>query len=51
MHSLAIVGEIDAQVHEIILAPAGLVNDALQHGLVYLVGDISQHDLQEVSKG
>jgi hypothetical protein len=46
---LAVIGEIDAQVHEIVLAPAGFVNDPFEHGLVDLIGDVSQHDLNLVS--
>ena len=44
-YSLAVVGKINAQVHEIILAPARLIDNTLQHRLVDLVGDISQHNL------
>ena len=49
-NSLAIVGKIDAQVHEVVLAPAALVDDALQHGLINLVWNVPQHDLDDVSK-
>lgn len=42
--NIAVVGEIDPQVHEVVLAPARLIDDALQHGLVHLVWNVSQHD-------
>ena len=42
---LAIIGKIDAQIHEVVLAPTGLVHDGLEHGLVDLVGDVPEHDL------
>lgn len=38
---VAIIGEIDAKIHEIVLAPAGLVHDPLQHCLVNLIGDVA----------
>lgn len=44
-NSLAVVGKVDAEVHEVILAPARLVHYSLEHSLVDLVGDVSQHDL------
>lgn len=43
---LAVVGEIDAQVHEVIFAPARVVDDSLQQSLVDLVRDVAQHDLR-----
>lgn len=46
-YSLAIVGKVDAKVHEIILSPTGLVNDPFQHGLVHFVGDVPKHNLQD----
>lgn len=39
--NIAVVGEVNSQVHEIVFAPARLVNDALEHLLVHLVGDIA----------
>ena len=45
LYSLAVVGKINAQVHEVVLAPARLVDEALEHGLVDLVGNVPQHDL------
>lgn len=48
---LAIICEINTQVHEIVLAPAGFVDDPFEHGLVDLIGDVSQHDLELVSSG
>lgn len=45
-YSLAIVGKVDAKVHEIVLPPARFVNDSFKHGLVNFVGDIPKHDLQ-----
>lgn len=47
LDSLAVVCEIDAQIHKIILSPAGFVDDPLQHGLVNLVGYVAKHDLHE----
>ena len=44
-HLLAVVGEVDAQIHEVVFAPAGLINDLLQHRLVNLVGNVAKHDL------
>lgn len=45
VHLLAIVGEVDAQVHEIIFPPARLVDDSLQHRLIDFVGNIAEHNL------
>lgn len=45
-YSLAIVGKVDAKVHEIVLAPTRLVNDSFEHGLVHFVGDIPKHNLE-----
>lgn len=42
--NIAIIRKINAQVHEVVLSPAGLVDDAFQHSLVYLIWDISEHD-------
>jgi len=42
---LAVVGEVNAQIHEVVFAPAGLVNNLLQHRLINLVGDVAKHDL------
>lgn len=42
--NIAVVCKINTQVHEIILSPAGLIDDAFQHSLVHLVGDVSKHD-------
>lgn len=47
---LAVVGKIDAKVHKIVLSPTRLINDSFKHGLVYLVGDIAKHNLQERSQ-
>ena len=38
---LAVVGEIDTEVHEVIFSPTRLVNDALQHRLVHFVGNVA----------
>lgn len=47
---LAVIGEVNAQIHEVVFTPAGLVNNFLEHSLVDLVGNIAQHDLNaEVS--
>jgi hypothetical protein len=46
VYSLAVIGKVDAQVHEIVFSPAGLVNDPLEHRLVDLIGDVSKHDLR-----
>lgn len=42
--NVAVVCEINTQVHEVILSPAGIVDDVLQHSLVHLVWNVSQHD-------
>lgn len=42
--NIAIIRKINAQVHEVILSPARLVDDALQHSLVHFVWDVSEHD-------
>lgn len=42
--NIAVVCEINAQIHEVILSPTGLVDNIFQHGLVYFVWDISEHD-------
>jgi hypothetical protein len=48
-NSLAVVREIDAQIHEVVLSPAGFIHNSLQHGLIDLVGDVAKHDLRNVS--
>lgn len=45
LHLLAVIGKINPQIHEVILAPTGFVNDSLEHGLVDLIRNISEHDL------
>lgn len=42
--NVAVICEVDSQVHEVVLTPARFINDALQHGLVHLVWDVSEHD-------
>ncbi len=42
---LAIVRKVNAKVHEVVLSPAGLVHDSLQHVLVDFVRNITQHNL------
>lgn len=42
--NVTVIGEIDSEIHEIVLAPARLINYILQHGLVDLVWDVSKHD-------
>lgn len=48
--SLAVVGKIDAKVHKIVLSPTRLINDSFKHGLIYLVGNVAKHNLQETSQ-
>ena len=40
-HSLAVVGEVDSEVHEVIESMARLINNALEHLLVDLVWDVA----------
>ena len=42
---LAVVGKVDSKVHEIILPKGRRIHDALEKRLVYLVGNVAQHDL------
>lgn len=42
--NVAVIGKVDAEVHEVVFTPAGLVNNALEHCLIDLIGDIAQHD-------
>lgn len=44
-HLLAVIGEVNSQIHEIVLAPTGFINDPLQHGLIDFVWNIPEHDL------
>ncbi len=46
---LAVVREVDSQIHEIILPPTRLVDNSLKHGLVDFVWDVSEHDLQFIN--
>ena len=41
---VAIVGKVDAKVHEVVLPSTGLVHNLLQHLLVDLVWDVAKHD-------
>ena len=45
VNSLAVIGKVDAQIHEVVLSPAGLVDNSLQHCLIHLVGNVPEHDL------
>jgi hypothetical protein len=45
--SLAVVGKVNAKVHEIVLSPTRLVNDSFKHGLVHFVRNIPKHNLQK----
>ena len=45
LYLLAIIREIDSQVHEVVATKARLINDLLQHCLVHLIGDVTKHDL------
>jgi hypothetical protein len=47
---LAVVGEINPQVHEIVLSPAGLIDDSLEHGLVHLIRNVPKHDLHPLAQ-
>lgn len=42
--NVAVVREVDSQIHEIILAPARFIHYVLQHGLVNLIWDIPKHN-------
>lgn len=44
-HLLAVICEVYTKVHEVILSPARLVDDPLQHSLVNFVWDIPKHYL------
>jgi hypothetical protein len=43
---LAVVGEIDAKVHEIVLSKARFVDNGFQLSLVELVRNVSEHNLR-----
>lgn len=42
--NVAVVGEIDSEIHEIVLAPARLIDYVFQHSLVDLVWNVPEHD-------
>lgn len=42
---LAVVGKVNPEVHEVVLAPTGIVHDTLQHCLVNLVRYVAEHYL------
>lgn len=42
---IAIVGKVNAEVHEVVLSKGSAVHDGLQHGLVDAIRDVAQHDL------
>jgi len=48
VYSLAIIREVNAEIHEVISAKARLINDLLQHRLVNLIWNIAEHDLRFV---
>ncbi len=45
LNLLALIAEVDTQVHEVVTTKAGLINVLLQLNLGDLVGNVSQHDL------
>merc|ERR1711939_159491 len=41
---IAVVGEVNAKIHEVISPKAGLIDNLLQHGLINTVWNVAQHD-------
>lgn len=41
---VAVVGKVNSQVHEVVLAMGGFIKNSLQGCLVDSVGDVSKHD-------
>jgi hypothetical protein len=46
LYLLAVVRKVDAKIHEIVLAKGRGVHNAFEEGLIHLVGNVSQHDLE-----
>jgi hypothetical protein len=51
LNLLAIVAEVDAEVHEIVASKARLIDILLQLGLGNLVRDVAQHNLRSLALG
>lgn len=46
LYLLAVVRKVNAKVHEIVLAEGRGIHNAFKEGLIHLVGNVSQHDLE-----
>lgn len=44
-HSLAVVGKVNPQVHEVVLSPTRFIDNPFEHRLVNLIRNIPKHDL------
>jgi hypothetical protein len=45
MSLLAVIGEINPQIHEIVSSKARLIHDLLQHCLINFIRNVTKHDL------
>lgn len=45
MSLLAVIGEVYAQIHEIISSKARLVHNLFQHCLINFIRNVAEHDL------
>ena len=51
MYILAVVTEVNTQIHEVVFAIARLVHYLLKHCLINFVWDVAKHDLVYISDG
>lgn len=49
MYILAVIAEVNSQIHEVVFAKARFIHNFLQHSLVNFIGDIAKHNLVRVS--
>ena len=40
-HELAIVGEVDSEIHKVVTSKARFIDNVLQHSLVDLIRDVT----------
>lgn len=51
LYILAVIAEVNAQIHEVVFAKARLVHNLLKHCLINFVWDVTKHDLVCISVG
>lgn len=49
IYVLAVVREVDPEIHEVVSSKTGFIDYLFQRHLIELVGDIPQHNLESVS--